>query len=117
MPHELYDFIGQGMEDFEAVVGGDLVTFTIAGIATLFTGDLDQASVEGTALSQEGGGMVPTYSGTILARRGQFAAIPDPERALDGKKLVMGGKTYRIASVSADPAAVTFTLEFDSKRR
>lgn len=107
---ELSEFMDECFGEFEADLR-ETVWFTIESQPGRYRGDLDELGVESTGLRAKGGGLLSSYTGCILAAAGQFASITDPERTLQGKRLTLKDREYRITSATLDPSFLTIRLE------
>jgi hypothetical protein len=80
-----------------------------------FAGDVDLFDGDKTLIggSDGGGGWSGTYAGTIVAAKAQFAgkfAAP-LEHTLDGKRLEISGRKFRVGRVIEDAISLTLHLE------
>jgi hypothetical protein len=112
--NDFLHFMGQGMEIAGAIFGQE--EFRIGRYT--FCGDVDLFDSE-KELMTDGGGFVGTYNATIVAGREQFGGkFAQPiERALDGKRLMIQGRKYRIVKAMQDAISMTLHLANPSKSK
>jgi len=100
------DFHRSAFADASDIIG--IESFTIAGIALPFTGILNEF---GAAREIDLGGKSGTYTATLTCDLDQFDDLDGPlERTLDGKRVTLGGRTYKIDRAAIDSATATLGL-------
>lgn len=106
MPSDFDDFCEEGLGASFDVVGRD--DFTIAGLAGSFRGILNEFTA---ARDIDLGGKVGTYTATLLCELVLFDEIDGPlERALEGKRLTICGRNYKIDRAALDNCSLTLGL-------
>lgn len=82
--------------------------FSIAGVVGSFTGVLNEFAAERDLML---GGKSGTYTATLTCDLDQFDDLTGPlERTLDGKRLTIAGRSFKIDRVTLDEATVTLGL-------
>lgn len=100
------DFCGEGLGSSFDEIGRD--AFSIAGIEGDFRGILNEFTA---ARDIDIGGKVGTYTATVLCELDQFEDLAGPlERTLEGKRLTICGRAYKIDRVSLDNCSLTLGL-------
>ncbi len=101
------DTMSAGLDDAFVVFGP--VTFAIDGTTYRDAGILNEFD---SARELEIGGFVGSFNATLLCKRSKFTETTGTllERTLDGKLLVIQGRTFRIAKASVDETGVLLGL-------
>ena len=107
MISEFDSFMSAGLAEAAQVIG--TVSFTVQGTSYRNAGILDQFT---SSRELEIGGFSGNFDATILCLRSKFTETSGTplERTLDGKTLVVDGRTFTISRVEMDETSVTFGL-------
>ncbi|WP_395753326.1 hypothetical protein [Prosthecobacter sp.] len=101
------DFTSEALGDAGDIIGRE--SFTIRGLdGQTFEGILN----EFTAVREiDLGGKVGTYTASLVCELEEFDELDGPlERSLEGKRLTIGGREYKIDRVSVDSSSATLGL-------
>ncbi|WP_395736279.1 hypothetical protein [Prosthecobacter sp.] len=100
------DFTQEAFGDAGDIIGRE--EFTIRGLAGAFCGIMNEFTA---ALEIDLGGKVGTYTATLVCQLEEFDDLAGPlEKALEGKRLSIGGREYKIDRVSVDSTSATIGL-------
>lgn len=107
------DFNDASLADAADIIGRE--SFTITGIAGSFDGILNEfASDKSLTL----GGITSEYTATLVCELDQFDDISGSlERTLDGRKLTISGRDYKINRVLLDLSSITLGLANPSGKK
>lgn len=107
MPSEFDSFTASALSESLDVFGR--VSFTLDGTPYPNAGLLNEFD---SARELEIGGFVGNFNATLLCQRSKFTETPGVplERTLDGKLLVIDGRTFRVGKASMDESSVTLGL-------
>lgn len=85
------------------------VSFTLNGTIYANAGMLNEFD---SARELEIGGFVGSFSATLVCERSKFTETSGTalERSLDGKLVVIDGRTFKVAKASMDESSVTLGL-------
>lgn len=107
------DFNAESFADAGEIIG--MESFTITNITGSFEGILNEF---GSVKSLEIGGIVGEYVATVVCYPDQFSELSGPlERTLDGRRLVIAGRDFKITRVFLDECAVTLGLTNPSGKK
>jgi len=100
------DFTREALGDASDIVGQE--EFTIPGLDGRFCGILNEFTA---AREIDLGGKVGSYTATLLCGLDQFDDIVGPlELALEGRRCVIDGRSYKIDRAAVDSSSVTLGL-------
>lgn len=100
------DFNSTAFAETSDILGTE--EFTIPGLTGTFTGILNEFTAE---RSIDLGGKQGLYSATLVCDLDQFDDLDGPlERTLEGKRLTLSGRSYKIDRVAIDSLNATLGL-------
>lgn len=107
------DFNSESFADAGDIIGRE--SFTVTNLAGYFEGVLNEF---GSVKSLDIGGIVGEYTATIVCDPDEFADLSGPlERTLDGRKLTLSGRDFKITRVFLDDCAITLGLTNPSGKK
>lgn len=107
MPSDFDAFMSASLDESFAVFGA--LDFVLDGQSYTKAGVINEYD---SARELEIGGFVGSFNATLLCKRSKFTETTGTllERTLDGKLLVIQGRTFRIAKASVDETGVLLGL-------
>lgn len=107
------DFNSASFADAGDIIGRE--SFTIANLTGTFEGVLNEF---GSVKSIDIGGIIGEYTATLVCDPDEFSDLDGPlERTLDGRKLTLAGREFKITRVFLDDCAITLGLTNPSGKK
>ena len=107
------DFNDCSLEDAGDIIGRE--DFAIVDLVGVFYGILNEY---GSVKSIDIGGIIGEYTATLICELDQFEDIEGPlERTLDGRKVTLNGRTYKVTRTFFDGSSITLGLTNPSGKK
>ncbi len=106
MRSEFDDFNETGFREASGVFGSE--PFTIGGVPGTYFGILNEFTCE---KELDIGGKFGTYTATVICALDDFSDLDGPlERTLDGKRVSIAGRDFKVSRVAHDGVTLTLGL-------